>query len=1120
MPQFFINRPIFAWVVSIIIMVVGAVAITQMPIEQYPKVAPTQISIDVTYPGATAQDLEETVMQVIEREMNSAKGLAYMETVSNANGRGSITLSFEAGRDADMAQVDVQNLLARATPRLPAAVTQQGVMVRQARSNFLMMLAFTSNDPNFTAEDINDYVARNIVDELSRLKGVGQAMQFGSGRAMRIWIKPDVLKGYGLTTQDVYNALSTQNAQISAGTVGDTPIVEGQETFAAVVVHGLLTSEEEFENIVLRANIGGSAVKLGDVARVEYGSEMYSFAAKYNGKESSAIGIQQSSDGNALATAKLIKAKMVELSKNFPAALEYTVGYDSTKFISTSIEKVVHTLFEAVLLVFIVIFIFLQNVRYTVIPTIVVPIALLGGFTALYAFGMSINVLSMFAMVLVIGIVVDDAIIVVENVERIMSEEKLPPLQAARKAMTQITGAIIGVTVVLISVFIPLAFFQGSTGNIYRQFAATMTSTIFFSAFMALSLTPALCATMLRAVDHSHDGEKKGFFGWFNRGFAKTTKGYQGLMARVLKRSKTMMVAYLAIIAAIGVLWKQMPTSFLPEEDQGFVLMMAIGMPGSSAERMDAVVDKFELYLHGRPDVLKGMGLKPDEIESIDSQSHPLECQKLTNYVALNRESFDGLLRPEQWSDCSYIYTMLKGYEEVDSVVSVRGFSFMGQGQNTAFAFVTLKDWKERTRPDQKASELSKRIGAGLAGIRDAMVMSLSPPAIMELGFAEGFVYRLQDRGGHGHDALVQARAMLLGMTVKDEKASKILAGVRQDDLPDTPQILLDIDREKAFTQGVDMSAINSALAIGLGSAYVNDFVVGGRTQRVIIQNDAKSRMQEDQIMELNVRNNQGQMVPLKAFATTKPMSGPVQTIRYNGYPTLKVAGGAMPGFSTGDAMAMMEELSARLPEGFTYEWSGLSREEKIAGAQAYIVYAFAILAVFLCLAAVYESWSIPFSVMMVVPLGVIGVVLATILRGMGNDIYFQIGFITIIGLSAKNAILIIEFAKDLQAAGKSLFDAALEAAHLRFRPILMTSLAFTLGVLPLFIATGASSASQRAIGTGVVGGMITGTILAIIFVPVFFVVVRSIFKSKPHTEEEHGELNMQEQSDKQGGVA
>lgn len=1103
MPQFFINRPIFAWVVAIVIMIVGAISITQMPIEQYPRVAPTQITIDVTYPGATAEVLEQTVLQVIEREMNSAKQLAYMETKSNANGSGTITLNFEPGRDPDMAQVDVQNLLARATPRLPSVVTQQGVIVRQSRSNFLLMVSFASNDSRYTAEDINDYVARNVIGELSRINGVGQAMQFGSERAMRIWVDPSILKGYNLSMSDVVSVISAQNAQVSAGMIGDLPIVKGQEIFSAIVVDGQLTSEEQFKNLIVRSNTDGSTIKLSDVATIEYGSQSYNLTSKINGLESSAVGIQQSSNGNALATARLVKEKMAELSKSFPSWIEYSIPYDSTTFISSSIEKVVHTLFEAILLVFVVIFIFLQNVRYTVIPTIVVPIALLGGFCALYIFGMSINVLSMFAMVLVIGIVVDDAIIVVENVERIMAEERLPPLQAARKAMTQITGAIIGVTVVLISVFIPLAFFKGSTGNIYRQFSMTMTTTIFFSAFMALSLTPALCATMLKPVDHSHDTEKKGFFGWFNRGFAKTTSGYQGMMSYLLKHAWTMMIAYAAILVAVGFLFVKMPTSFLPNEDQGVVIMSVQLPSGASANRTDKVMEQIELYLRGRPDVIAGVDYKSPE-----------GCQKLKNYVNDNIDTFNGLLSQSDMQNCEKIYSLLQGYSEVENVVAISGFSFSGQGQNTGLAFVTLTNWSERKKPDQSAEALVKRITKGLSGIRDASIFSLSPPPIPELGIAQGFAYRLEDRGGHSRKELLAARTQLLTMA----SASPILYGVRPDGLEDASQVRLVIDRERAQALGVDFSAINSALSIGVGSRYVNDFISRGRTQRVIVQVDKSARMQTDEILDLPVMNSSGQMIPLKTFTTPESIDGPMQTVRYNGFPAMSIAGEAAPGYSTGDAMAEMEKLSESLPEGFTYEWTGQSREEKQAGSQAFIVYGFAILAVFLCLAAVYESWSIPFSVMLVVPLGVIGVIAATLLRNLDNDVYFQIGLITIIGLSAKNAILIVEFAKDLQAAGKSLFEAALEAAHLRFRPILMTSLAFTLGVVPLYFASGASAASQQAIGTGVIGGMITGTVFAMLFVPVFFVVVRGIFKSKPkqddgQPQQEHGQLSGEDAS-------
>lgn len=1091
MPQFFINRPIFAWVVAIVIMIFGAVSISQMPIEQYPQVAPTQISVNATYPGATAQVLEESVMSVIEREMNSAKGLAYMETVSNANGTGTITLSFEPGINADMAQVDVQNLLSRATPRLPAAVTQEGVIVRQSRSNFLLFTVLVSKNPAVTADDLNDYAARNVVDELSRLNGVGQAMQFGGERAMRIWVDPAVLKGYNLSMSDVVSAIQSENAQVSAGTVGDVPVSDGQQVFNAIVVDGQLSNQKQFENIVLRSNTDGSTIKLGDVARIELGTQTYNFAAKVNGQEAAGIGIQLSSNGNALATARLVRDKMEELSRYFPEGVSFAIPYDSTTFISTSIEKVVHTLFEAIILVFLVMFLFLQNVRYTVIPTIVVPIALLGAFGALFALGFSINVLTMFAMVLVIGIVVDDAIIVVENVERIMSGEGLSPLKAARKAMKQISGAIVGVTIVLVSVFVPLAFFSGSTGNIYRQFSVTMAMAILFSAFLALSLTPALCATMLKPVTAGHHMEKTGFFGWFNRSFTKTAKGYEGLLSRLLGRSKSMMVAYLAITVGAAYLFTLMPTSFLPEEDQGVVIGNIQLPAGATSNRTESVLAKWDLFMRGRPDVIAG----------VDPQSTE-GCTKLRSYVSDNPELFDGMLTPQDQQDCGKIYALLQGQPEVANVVVVRGFSFAGQGQNAGLSFVALKDWSERTKPDQTAQKLASRAMMGLGGVRDAFIYPLSPPPIPELGIASGFEFRLEDRGGNGHEALVAARNQLLGMA---SQRPDVLAGVRPDGLEDSPQIYLDIDREAARAQGVSYSMINLTLSTAFGSNYVNDFINRGRLQRVIVQADAPTRMQPDQILQLNVMNSQGKMVPLSSFAKIEPTTGPVQTVRYNGYPAMKISGNAAPGRSTGEAMAAMEELAAQLPEGFAYEWTGQSREEKQAGAQSFIVYGFAILAVFLCLAALYESWSIPFSVMLVVPLGVLGVILATLLRGMENDVYFQIGLITIIGLSSKNAILIIEFAKDLQQEGKSLIAAALEAAHLRFRPILMTSLAFTLGVVPLFRATGASMASQRAIGTGVLGGMITGTLLAVIFVPIFFVVVRSIFKgsNKPQDDEE-----------------
>ncbi|MDP2219663.1 MAG: efflux RND transporter permease subunit, partial [Hydrogenophaga sp.] len=788
------------------------------------------------------------------------------------------------------------------------------------------------------------------------------------------------------------------------------------------------------------ANADGSQVRLKDVARIELGAQAYATSARLNGKPSTGIGVQLSPSGNALATADAVRAKMTELERFFPQGMGWAIPYDSSRFVKISIEKVVVTLAEAVLLVFLVMFLFLQNFRATLIPTIAVPVVLLGTFGVLAAGGFSINTLTMFAMVLAIGLLVDDAIVVVENVERIMSEEGLPPVQATRKAMGQISGAIIGVTVVLISVFVPLAFFSGSVGNIYRQFATVMGVSIAFSAFMALSLTPALCATLLKPVQAGHHHEKKGFFGWFNRGFARTAKGYEGGVAKLLPRAGRTLVIYLAIVAAAVVVYMRLPTSFLPGEDQGTMLVNVQLPPGATRERTLDVMQQVEGFMLKQP--------------------------------------------------------------EVQSMVSVLGFSFSGQGQNAALAFVTLKDWSERTGPGSSAEALAGRAFGGLAGIRDAFIFPLSPPPIPELGSSSGFSFRLQDRAGLGRDALVAARGQLLGMASQ----SKVLAQVRPEGLEDAPQLQLDIDRDKANALGVGFDAISGAIGTSLGSSYVNDFPNAGRLQRVVVQADAPARMQPDDLLRLTVLNNRGQAVPLSAFATTRWVTGPMQTVRYNGYPSMRISGSAAPGFSTGAAIAEMEKLAAQLPQGFGYEWTGQSREEKLAGSQAIILYAFAILAVFLCLAALYESWTIPLSVILVVPLGVLGVLLATLLRGYSNDVYFQVGLITIIGLSAKNAILIIEFAKDLQAQGKGVVEAALAAAHLRFRPIIMTSMAFTLGVLPLALASGAGSASQRAIGTGVIGGMLTGTVLAVVFVPIFFVVVRTIFKDSERQHRVHAE--------------
>ena len=1040
MAKFFIDRPIFAWVIALFLMVLGAISITQLPVAQYPSVAPPTIVLNAVYPGASAQTMEDAVLAVIEREMNGSPGLAYMESVAQANGTGQITLSYEPGTNPDLAQVDVQNRLSRASPRLPTTVVQQGVRVDKSRSNFLLFTMLSSTDPNFDITQLSDYASRNVVPELQRLPGIGQVQLFGAERAMRVWIEPTRLQSYGLSPADVASAIAQQNAQVAAGSIGDLPLASGQTMSATVVVPGQISTVEQFGAITLRANADGSTVRLRDVARIELGAQSYATAARLNGKPAAGMGVQLSPTGNALAAATAVRDRMTELSKFFPPGVTWTIPYDSSDFVRISITEVVKTLLEAVALVFLVMFLFLQNWRYTVIPTIVVPVALLATFGALLALGMSINTLTMFGMVLVIGIVVDDAIVVVENVERIMSEEGLPPLQATRKAMSQISGAIIGVTVVLISVFVPLAFFAGSVGNIYRQFSAVMGVSIFFSAFMALSLTPALCATLLKPVEKGHHVEKRGFFGWFNRSFKRTAKGYEGIVARMVRRAGRLMIIYVALAVVVGWMYMRLPTSFLPQEDQGNVLVNIQLPPGATLERTQRVVEQVEGYMLQQP--------------------------------------------------------------EVQNMVAVMGFSFSGQGQNAAISFVTLKPWDERKGAAHAADAIAGRAMGALSGIKDAFIFPLSPPPIPELGVSSGFTFRLQDRAGKGHEALLAARNQMLGMAMQ----SKVLAGVRPDGLEDAPQLQVDVDRDKAAAQGVSFAAINNAISASLGSAYVNDFPNQGRLQRVIIQADAPARMQPEDILQLTALNSKGQPVPLSAFATTRWITGPMQTVRYNGYSAMRIAGGAAPGYSTGDAMREMEQLATRLPEGFGFEWTGQSREEKLAGNQALILYGFAILAVFLALAALYESWSIPFAVILVVPLGVLGVLLAVTGRGLLNDVYFQVGLITIIGLSAKNAILIIEFAKDLQAQGMNVLASALAAAHLRFRPIVMTSMAFILGVLPLAIATGAGSAAQRAIGTGVMGGMIVGTFLAVFFVPLFFVVVRSLFKGSARERERAAE--------------
>ncbi len=1028
MPRFFIDRPVFAWVIALFILLGGALAITVLPVAQYPTIAPPSIVVTATYPGATAQVLDDAVTSVIEQEMNGAEGLQYVESESNATGGVTITVTFVPGTNPDIAAVDVQNRIKRVESRLPQAVTQQGVQVNKARSNILMFVGLYSTDGRMDPTAIGDYMARNVLNEVKRIPGVGQAQLFGTERALRVWVDPNKLTGLKLNMGDVTAAIRAQNAQVTSGTIGDLPSPATQATTAPVVVTGQLTSIEEFRRIVLRANPDGSAVRLGDVARLEMGGSNYNISARLNGQPFVAIAVQQSLTGNALATANLVKAKMDELQKFFPPGLKYTVPYDTSTFVKISIEEVVKTLFEAVLLVFLVMYLFLQNFRYTIIPTIVVPVALMGTLAAMQMFGYSINVLTMFGMVLAIGILVDDAIVVVENVERIMTEEGLSPRDATRKAMSQITGAIIGITLVLIAVFVPMAFFGGAVGAIYRQFSLSMVASMAFSALMALTLTPALCATILKPVEKGSHVEKRGFFGWFNRRFARTATGYQGLIAKILTRTGRFMLVFAVLLALVAWLYIKLPSSFLPNEDQGYIVTNVQLPPGASRARAEAVLAQVDAYFRKQPEVAR--------------------------------------------------------------TIAVAGFSFSGNGQNAGLVFVPLKDWGDRGR-GQSATDLAGRAFGALSGIPDAVVFPLSPPPIRELGNATGITARLQDRSSLGHAALVDARNQLLGLAGK----STVLKGVRPEGLEDAPQLQVDIDREKAQALGVTFADINATLSAGLGSSYVNDFNSSNRQQRVVVQADQSRRMQPSDILRLNVRSSGGNMVPFSAFATTRWIHGPVQLVRYNGYPAIKLTGDAAPGHSTGEAMAELERLAAQLPPGFGIEWTGQSLEERTSGAQAPMLFALSLLAAFLVLAALYESESIPIAVLLVVPLGVLGALLGAHLRDLPNDVYFKVGLIAIIGLSAKNAILIIEFAKDLQAGGMGLVEATLEAVHLRFRPIIMTSLAFILGVLPLVVASGAGSASQRAIGTGVMGGMITATVLAVFLVPVFFVVTRRIFK-------------------------
>ena len=1033
MARFFIDRPIFAWVVAIVIMLAGVISILSLPIAQYPSIAPPSISISGSYPGASAKTVEDAVTQVIEQKMKGIDGLRYMASSSDATGGISITLTFTSGTNPDIAQVQVQNKLQLATPLLPTAVTQQGLVVSKATKNFLMVFGFISENGKMDQTDLSDYVAANVVDPLSRVAGVGDVTLFGSQYAMRIWLDPAKLQSFNLTPADVITAVQAQNAEVSAGELGGTPSVKGQQLNATVSAQSRLQTVEQFGAILLKTTTDGAMVHLKDVASMELGRENYNTVARYNGHAATGVAIKLATGANALDTANAAKAMLSNLSKQFPEGMSYQVAFDTTPFVKLSIEEVVKTLVEAVILVFLVMYLFLQNFRATLIPTMAVPVVLLGTFGILNVFGYSINTLTMFAMVLAIGLLVDDAIVVVENVERVMSEEGLSPLEATRKSMTQITGALVGIAMVLSAVFVPMAFFGGSTGVIYRQFSITIVSSMVLSVVVALVFTPALCATLLKPVEKGHHATNKGFFGWFNRSFDSSSNKYQGWVGAMITHRFRSMLLYVLLLAGLVFIFMRLPTSFLPEEDQG-ILFTQIQLPtGATQERTLKVIEQVE--------------------------DHFMNSEK----------------------------------DNVASVFAVAGFSFGGNGQNTGIAFVRLKDWALRKDVAQKAPAVAGRAMGKLLQIKDAMVFTFAPPAVLELGNATGFDMQLQDIGGVGHDALMAARNQLLGMASQNP----VMVGVRPNGQEDTPQYKIDIDQQKATALGLQIAEINRVLSVGWGSSYVNDFLDRGRVKKVFIQGDASSRMLPEDLNKWFVRNTAGEMVPFSAFATGKWIYASPRLERYNGLPSVEILGTPAPGQSTGAAMNAMEEMVAKLPAGIGMSWTGVSLEERESGSQTPQLYALSLLIVFLCLAALYESWSIPFSVLLVVPLGVIGAVLGTWLFGLSNDVYFQVGLLTVVGLSAKNAILIVEFAKEMQESGMSLLDATLHAVRLRLRPILMTSIAFGLGVLPLAISSGAGSGSQNAIGIGVLGGMLTATFLGIFFVPVFFVLVRGFF-SKP----------------------
>ncbi|WP_320041981.1 efflux RND transporter permease subunit [uncultured Desulfobacter sp.] len=1042
MSRFFINRPIFAWVIAIVIMLAGVFAVITLPVEQYPRIAPPSISIETYYPGASAQVLEDSVTQVIEQSLTGIDYLRYFSSTSDSSGQLEIELTFEPEADPDIAQVQVQNKISKVESLLPEEVRQQGLTVQKASKSFLLLVGIYSEDGSMTDDDIADYLQSNMADPIARVQGVGDLIVFGAQHAMRIWLNPEKLNAFNLMPSDVTAAIQARNADVSSGQLGGAPAIEGQQLNAVVTAQSKLKTVDDFENILVKVNTDGAQIRVKDVARVELGSETYGFTTRYNGMPGCAMAITLATGANALDTAKRIKDKVKDLSVFMPEGLKIVYPYDTTPFVRLSIQEVVKTLIEAIILVFFVMYLFLQNFRATLIPTIAVPVVLLGTFGILSACGFSINTLSMFAMVLAIGLLVDDAIVVVENVERVMSETGLPPKEATRRSMDQITGALVGIAMVLSAVFIPMAFFSGSTGAIYRQFSLTLVSAMGLSVLVALVLTPALCATMLKPVEKGHRENKKGFFGWFNTGFELTKVTYTRSVKYAANRIFRFLVIYALIFAALVYVFKGIPTGFLPDEDQGMMMTILSAPPGATMERTQQSVEKAEEYY-------------------------------------LNNES-----------------------ENVESLFTVVGFSFAGRGQNMAMGFLNLRDWEERHRPDQKAAAIAGRAMRNLYSVKDASIYAFIPPAILEMGNATGFDFMLVDRGGLGHTALMNARNQMLGMAAQNPK----LVGVRPNGLSDVPQYTLHIDYEKAEALGVTTANITAVLQTAWGSSYVNDFMDQARLKKVYIQGDAPSRMMPEDIDRWHVRNNQGKMVPFSSFSYGDWSYGSPKLERYNGTSSVEVLGAPAPGVSSGEAMAIIEDLAKNLPQGIALEWTGISYEERMAGAQTGMLYSVSLLFVFLCLAALYESWSIPFSVLLIVPLGIIGSVVATKWAGLNNDVYFQIALLTTVGLAAKNAILIVEFAKSLYEGGMGLIHSALSAAELRLRPIVMTSFAFILGVTPLAISDGAGSASQNAIGIGVIGGMLAATTLAIIFVPLFFILIERGGEKKKQAEIGQGE--------------